>query len=120
MGTRKIPFASVRIGSTRYSVAFDDLGDGNTMDGQSYYGLRKSHPRSITLDERLEGTNLATTFIHEILHCFWSESFLENVKEIKEEIIVTQFAQMMTCFWMDNPKAAAWWAGLCKVPGARA
>lgn len=107
-----LPPKYVWIGAAKYELVFDNLKAEMNPDGMSYRGQIRYETAKIIIDEGLDPGQLATTFLHEVLHGIWEHSTLRDMKRTTEEGIVNGFSLGLTNFWVDNPKAFRWWMSL--------
>lgn len=82
--------------------------DGDVESGAQKYGWCNCNDQVIAVSSRLRSTQIADTFLHEVIHAL---NWMMEIKDgAKEEEICTRLSSALCCFWRDNPEALTWWS----------
>lgn len=83
---------------------------------EEHRGQCDGNTQEIIIVEQLPPSQIAETFLHEIMHAL---SFvLRPADELSIEQCAVFFGPLLVAFWRDNPRTFAWWSAL--IQGVRA
>lgn len=95
----------VRIGALDFEI---ENWDSQEASSSRRYGECNSTTQKIRVDTQFSAVRTASTLLHEILHQCCNHGAYYVLEKPTEEQTVTQFTDMLTQVWQDNPDVMEW------------
>ena len=95
----------VRVGYFNYEIV-----NWNSQDAidAARYGQCSSMKQQIRVDTQFGPVRTASTLLHEILHACCRQGGYDAIEHPSEEQTVTQFTDVLSQVWQDNPDVMEW------------
>ena len=93
----------VKVGAWDYTI---EVWASKEADSHGKYGETFNDLKKIRVDTSYGPRQVATTLLHEILHCVYCRWRIEE--KFDEEQTVVRFAEGLAAVWRDNPAVMAW------------